>query len=78
MIRTEPVTPDIGRPYSRALSDLDALAIVENGPDSPGPEHDWSVQLLNSYRFILYISRLAAAPEWEDVSNRLEKAVTHA
>ena len=53
MIRTEPVTPDIGRPYYRALSDLDALAIVENGPDSPGPEHDWSVQLLNSYRLIL-------------------------
>ena len=54
-IRTEPVTPDIGRPYYRALSDLDALAIVENGPASPGPEHDWSVQLQNSYRFILYI-----------------------
>ena len=30
----EPVTPDIGRPYYRALSDLDVLAIVENDPDS--------------------------------------------
>ena len=34
----EPVTPDIGRPYYRALSDLDALAIVETHPDSPDPE----------------------------------------
>ena len=33
----EPVTPDIGRHY-RALSDLDALAIVEHDPDSPDPE----------------------------------------
>lgn len=33
-IRMEPVTPDIGRPYYRALSDLDVLAIVENDPDS--------------------------------------------
>ena len=37
-IRMEPVTPDIGRPYYRALSDLDALAIVENNPDSADPE----------------------------------------
>ena len=34
-IGMEPVTPDIGRPYYRALSDLDVLAIVENDPDSP-------------------------------------------
>ena len=33
-IRMEPVTPDIGRPYYWALSDLDVLAIVENDPDS--------------------------------------------
>ena len=37
-IRMEPVTPDVGRPYYRALSNLDALAIVENDPDSPDPE----------------------------------------
>ena len=37
-IRMEPVTPDIGRPYYRALSDLDALAIVEHDPDSLDPE----------------------------------------
>ena len=37
-IRLEPVTPDVGRPYYRALSNLDALAIVENDPDSPDPE----------------------------------------
>ena len=34
----EPVTPDIGRPYYRALTNLDALAIVENDPDSPDSE----------------------------------------
>ena len=33
-IRMEPVTPDIGRPYYRARSDLDVLAVVENDPDS--------------------------------------------
>ena len=27
-----------GRPYERALSDLDVLAIVENDPDSTDPE----------------------------------------
>ena len=37
-IRMEPVTPDIGRPYYRALSDLDVLAIVENDPDSTDSE----------------------------------------
>ena len=37
-IRMEPVTPDIGRPYYRARSDLDVLAIVENDPDSPNSE----------------------------------------
>jgi hypothetical protein len=37
-IKLEPVTPDVGRPYYRALSNLDALAIVENDPDSPDPE----------------------------------------
>ncbi len=37
-IRMEPVTPEIGRPYYRALSDLDALAIVEIDPDSPDSE----------------------------------------
>ena len=37
-IRMEPMTPDIGRSYYRALSDLDALAIVENDPDSPDLE----------------------------------------
>ena len=34
-IRMEPVTPEIGRPYYRALSDLDALAIVEKRPGLP-------------------------------------------
>ena len=37
-IRMEPVTPEIGRRYYRALSDLDALAIVEIDPDSPDSE----------------------------------------
>ena len=37
-IRMEPVTPDIGRPYYRAVSNLDGLAIVENDPDSPDSE----------------------------------------
>ena len=37
-IRLEPVTPEVGRPYYRAISNLDALAIVENDPDSPDPE----------------------------------------
>jgi len=37
-IGTEPVTPEIGRRYYRALSDLDALAIVEIDPDSPDSE----------------------------------------
>ena len=37
-IRMEPVTPEIGRPYYRALSHLDALAIVEIDPDSPDSE----------------------------------------
>ncbi len=37
-IRMEPVMPDIGRPYYRALSNLDALAIVEIDPDSPDSE----------------------------------------
>ena len=37
-VRMEPVTPDIGRPYYRALTNLDALAIVENDPDSPDSE----------------------------------------
>ena len=37
-VRMEPVTPDVGRPYSRAVSDLDVLAIVETDPDSPEPE----------------------------------------
>ena len=37
-IKLEPVTPDVGRPYYRALSYLDVLAIVENDPDSPDPE----------------------------------------
>ena len=32
------MTPDVGRPYYRALSNLDVLAIVENDPDSPDPE----------------------------------------
>ena len=34
----EPVTPEIGRPYYRALSDLDALVIMEIDPDSPDSE----------------------------------------
>ena len=34
----EPVTPEIGRPYYRALSHLDALAIAEIDPDSPDSE----------------------------------------
>jgi len=38
VIRMEPVTPDLGRPYYRALSNLDVLAIVENDPDSPNSE----------------------------------------
>ena len=37
-ISMEPVTPDIGRPYYRAVSDLDVLAIVEIDPDSPDSE----------------------------------------
>ena len=37
-IRMEPVKPDIGRPYYRARSNLDVLAIVENDPDSSDPE----------------------------------------
>ena len=37
-IRLEPVAPDVGRPYYRALSNLDVLAIVENDPDSLDPE----------------------------------------
>jgi len=38
VIRMEPVTPEVGRPYYRARSDLDVLAIVENDPDSPDSE----------------------------------------
>ena len=37
-IKMEPVKPDIGRPYYRALTNLDVLAIVENDPDSPDSE----------------------------------------
>ena len=37
-ISLEPVTPDVGRPYYRALSNLDVLAIVENDPDPGDPE----------------------------------------
>ena len=37
-IKMQPVTPDVGRPYYRARSNLDALAIMENDPDSPDPE----------------------------------------
>ena len=37
-IRLEPVTPDVGRPYYRARSDLDVVAIVENDPDSSPSE----------------------------------------
>ena len=37
-IKLEPVIPDVGRSYYRALSNLDVLAIVENDPDSPDPE----------------------------------------
>jgi hypothetical protein len=37
-IRMEPVTPEIGRPYYRALSHFDALAIVGIDPDSPDSE----------------------------------------
>ena len=37
-VKMEPVTPDIGRPYYRALTNFDALAVVENDPDSPDSE----------------------------------------
>ena len=37
-VKLEPVTPDVGRPYYRALSHLDALAILEHDPDSVDPE----------------------------------------
>ena len=37
-IRLEPVTPEVGRPYYRAKTNLDVLALVENEPDSGGPE----------------------------------------
>ena len=48
-IRMEPVTPEIGRRYYRALSDLDALAIVEIDPDSPGVQSNsnWAIPLLH-------------------------------
>ena len=45
VIRMEPVKPDIGRPYYRALSDLDALAIVENDPDSAEQVHALNPQI---------------------------------
>jgi hypothetical protein len=39
-IRLEPVQPEVGRPYYRAVSTLDALAIIEEdpegGPSEPG------------------------------------------
>ena len=38
VIRLEPVTPELGRPYYRAKTNLDVLALVENEPDSGGPE----------------------------------------
>jgi len=31
-IRLEPVTPDIGRPFYRAVTSLDALALIETPP----------------------------------------------
>jgi hypothetical protein len=37
-IRLEPVTPEGGRPYYRAKTNLDVLALIENEPDSGGPE----------------------------------------
>ena len=37
-VKMEPGAPDVGRPYYRARSNLDALAILENDPDSPDPE----------------------------------------
>jgi hypothetical protein len=36
-VRSEPVKPDIGRPYFRAVSPLQPLALLEVGP-SPGSE----------------------------------------
>ena len=39
-IRLDPVEPEVGRPYYRAVSALDALAILEEdpegGPSEPG------------------------------------------
>ncbi len=37
-IRLEPVRPEVGRPYYRAVSTLDALAIVEEDPDDDPSE----------------------------------------
>ena len=33
----EPVVPEVGRPYYRAASTLDALAILEGDPDDEPP-----------------------------------------
>lgn len=37
-IRLEPIRPEVGRPYYRAVSTLDALAILEEDPDDEPPE----------------------------------------
>jgi hypothetical protein len=42
-IRLEPVTPEVGRPYYRANTNLDVLALVEHEPDSGGPGSGSSV-----------------------------------
>jgi hypothetical protein len=34
----KPVTPQVGRPYSRAISTLDALALIEPDPEEDPPE----------------------------------------
>lgn len=43
-IRLEPVQPDIGRPYYRALTSIDALALIET-PPAGEPAEDGSNSL---------------------------------
>ena len=37
-IRLEPVVPEVGKPYYRAVTNLDVLALVEGEPSSDGSE----------------------------------------
>jgi len=43
-IRLEPLRPDVGRPYYRALRSIDALALIETPPES-GPAEGGSKPL---------------------------------